>query len=241
MRALLLIPILLPGCNKGGVNPFDSGETEIEDAQDVREACEERADELITQTYRVEFEAIAGGCAWGEDGNIGQEQGVLTARVEQVEALDLGPVVICDMGFDFSGEGGMVQRIVYDDNFLFVFNGVVLAGSYRPWVDALPAEDIFRIYDWDTIVGMENLFEDVGTYCVGEDTDQAECDIPPPETQGPIELSFDLGITSELSYRAHDQGRVEFMFVATGDNDASVDCAHEAFSFEVEVPYLPTF
>ena len=29
------------------------------------------------------------------------------------------------------------------------------------------------------------------------------------------------------------------MFVATGDNDPDIDCAHEAFSFRVEVPYLP--
>ena len=240
--SIFLVPCLLLACNKGGITPFDSGsETIIEDATDVRTACEERAAELVTETFVVEFPAIAGGCEWGVDGNLEQAQGVLTARVEQFETLALDNVVICDMAFDFSGEGGVEQRIIYDDNFIFVFNGVVLAGSYRPWVDALPADGIYRLYDWGSIAGMENLFDSVPTYCLGEDSALAECDIPPPETQGPISLNFDLSITSELSYRAIDQDVVEFGFIATGDNDPSVDCAHQAFSFQVEVPYLPTF
>ena len=64
-------------------------------------------------------------------------------------------------------------------------------------------------------------------------------DIPPPETQGPISLSFDLDITSELSYRAIDEARAELGFIATGDNDPETDCSHREFFFDVEVPYLP--
>ncbi len=234
MRALRLLP-LLAACAKGGVQPL-----EIEDAEDVQDACDERADQIVTETYRVEFPAIAGGCAWGQDGNLEPDNGYLTARVEQYERLDLEEVLICDMEFDFAGEAGLEQDIIYDDNFLFVFNGVVLASSYRPWIMELPAEDIFHIYDWDTIAGLENLFDSIPTYCVGEETDLAECDIPPPETQGPISLSFDLSITSELSFRAIDEGVAEFGFIATGDNDSDVDCAHETFFFEVDVPHIPT-
>jgi hypothetical protein len=230
---LLLLPFAI-GCAQGGVQPL-----EIEDAEDVRDACEERADQIVTETYRIEFPAIAGGCAWGQDGNLEPEQGYLTARVEQIETLPLDDVVICDMAFDFAGEAGLEQDIIYDDNFFFVFNGVVLASSYRPWVEALPADDIFHQYDWDSIAGMENLFEGVPTYCVGDHSDLAECDIPPPETQGPISLSFDLSITSELSFRAVDEDRAEFGFIATGDNDPDIDCAHQTFFFDVSVPQLP--
>jgi hypothetical protein len=232
----LLIALLLIGCNRGGVQPL-----EIEDAEDVRDACEEQADQLETETIRVTFAGTPGGCPWGDYGNLQPEDGVLTARVEQVEALELEDVVICDMAFDFAGEAGLEQDIIYDDNFMFVFNGVVLAGSYRPWIDRLPDEGVFKLYDWDTIVGMDNLFDnDIPTYCVGEDSDLADCDIPPPETQGPISLSFDLEITSELSYMAIDESRAEFTFVATGDNDPSTDCSHREFFFEVTVPHLPS-
>jgi len=231
----LFLPVLLVGCAKGGVVPL-----EIEDAEDVRDACEERADQIVTETFRVVFEGTTGGCPWGQDGNLEEDNGVLTARVEQVETLELEEVVICDMAFDFAGEAGLEQDIVYDDNFIFVFNGIVLAGSYRPWIDQLPEDGIYKIYDWDTIAGMDNLFDnDIPTYCVGEDSDLADCDIPPPETQGPISLSFDLSITSELSYRAIDQSRAEFGFIATGDNDPQSDCSHREFYFDVEVPYLP--
>ncbi len=240
MRATLLL-LVLAGCNRGGVKIDDTADTlDIGDAEDVQDACEDRVEDIEIETFLVTFDGTSGGCPWGQDGNIDPEQGFLTARVEQEETLDLSEVVICDMDFDFAGDAGLEQDIVYDDNFLFTFNGVVLAASYRPWVDALAADGIFRIYDWDSIVGMENLFDDgIPTYCVGEDSELADCDIPPPETQGPISLSFDLAITSELSYRAIDESRVEFGFIATGDNDPDVDCSHEPFFFEVTVPYLP--
>jgi hypothetical protein len=235
---ILLLTLPLVACNKGGV-PLDTGAGDtIDDPGDISTACEDRADDVVTETYRVEFPATQGQCAWGQDGNLEQNDGYLTARVEQTASLSLADKVVCDMQFEFAGEAGIGQDFIYDDNFFFLFNGVVLAASYRPWVEALPAEGIFHFYDWDTIVGMENLFHGVPTYCVGDETDQADCEIPPPETQGPISLSFDLSITNELSYRAIDENRAEFGFVATGDNDAWSDCAHEYFYVDVEVPYL---
>ena len=236
MRYLLAM-LLLVGC-AGELNVEEIGN--IDDAEDVIETCEENADSILTDSFRIEFEQTAGGCPWGQDDNLQPSQGILTARMEQTEALDLDDILVCDMEFAFAGEAGLEQDIEYDDNFLFVFNGVVLASSYRPWVLELEEEDIFRIYDWDRIVGEENRFEDsIPTYCVGDDTDQADCDIPPPETTGPISLAFDLAITSELSFRSIDEGHSEFTFIATGDNDSDIDCSHDAFYFDVDVPYLP--
>ena len=74
---------------------------------------------------------------------------------------------------------------------------------------------------------------------MGDDSDLAECDIPPPESHGPISLSFDLSIISELSFQAVEQDRRDFTFIATGDNDESLDCSHDSFFFDVDVPYLP--
>lgn len=223
------------GCSSGQILIGD-----IEDAEDVVETCTENEDQLQTEEFRIEFERTTGGCPWGEGENLWPSQGVLTARVEQTHSLDLENAVICDMEFTFAGEAGLEQDIEYDDNFLFVFNGVVLAASYRPWVELLDEDDIYRLYDWDRIVGADNLFDDsIPTYCVGEDSDLATCDIPPPETTGPISLAFDLSITSELSYLALEEGRRDFTFVATGDNDEDIDCSHEAFFFDVVVPYLP--
>ncbi len=236
---LLTAIALLGGCSGSLLVDGLPDPEDIEDAEDVVDACEDNADAIVTETYRITFERTTGGCPWGTEGNLQPAQGVLTARVEQTEALELDDVLICDMEFAFAGEAGLEQDIVYDDNFFFVFNGVVLASSYRPWVEQLPAEDVFYLYDWDSIVGMENVFDNsIPTYCVGDDSDLAECDIPPPETHGPISLSFDLAITSELSFMAIDEGRSDFTFIATGDNDPDIDCSHDEFFFDVDVPQL---
>ena len=233
---VLVLAFGLFGCDEGGT--FDFGP--IEDAEDVQNACDENADSILTETFTVEFETTTGGCPWGQADNLDEQQGVLTARVEQIESLDLDEIIICDMEFNFAGEAGLEQDIEYDDNFLFIFNGVVLASSYKPWIEQLPQEDVFYHYDWSEIVGQPNEFDNsIPTYCVGEDTDLADCVIPPPETPGPISLSFDLSITSELSYSAIDESRAEFGFIATGDNDPQSDCSHDAFYFEVDLPYLP--
>ena len=230
-----LLPMLaLTACNKGSVR------LDLNSAKDVQQACEDREDEIQTDTIRVTFEATTGGCAWEEDGNLAAQDGYLTARVEQTEGLGLGAdQVVCDMDFAFAGDVGLEQDIVYDDNFLFTFNDVVLAASYGPWVEALPADGNLRIYDWESIAGLENLFDSsIPTYCLGAAAGLAECEIPPPETTGPIKLAFDTSVTSTLSYTAIDQDRFDFGFIATGDNDPTTDCSHETFYFDVTVPYF---
>lgn len=242
-----IVLILLAACTVGGVKLDLDGDEEtggggvdgIEDAEDLQSACEDEASSIQTQVFDVAFEATRGECAWGEDGNLEPIQGVLTARYEQTETLALEDIIVCDMAFHFAGEAQMEQRIVYDDNFIFLMNGLVLASSYRPWIEALESDGTFYSYDWSRIVGMENSFDaGIPTYCAGEDAGLATCDIPPPETRGPISLAFDLSITSELGYRAIDAGEAAFTFIATGDNDPDIDCAHDAFSLQVEVPYL---
>lgn len=242
MRTSIAAIVMLAGCApKGGsVLSGETGIPGIDGPQDVIDTCEDLAAELLTETYEVRFDATTGGCPWGEGGNLAAEQGFLTARVEQETFIDITGKVLCDMAFDFSGEADVAQRIIYDDNFVFLYNGVVLASSYRPWIDVLPDDGLFKVWDWSAVAGMENLFDEgIPTYCAGEDAGMATCDIPPPETRGPISLSFDLGITSELSYRAIEAGRAGFTFITTGDNDEGVDCSHRPFSFTVQVPYLP--
>lgn len=235
MRTLCLLGLAaLVGCKKG------TTELEITSAADILKTCEDRASEIKTESVRIEFGTPEGDCGWGENGNLTEEDGTLTARIEQTESLGVpDDVLVCDMLFAFAGEAGLEQDIEYDDNFIFVFDGVVLASSYRPWIDLLETENDFPLYDWATIAGQDNAFDNnIPTFCLGEDQGMAECDIPPPETTGPIRISFDTELTAELSFRAIESQLYDFTFITTGDNDASTDCSHEPFFFDVEVPYL---
>lgn len=233
--APLLLAVSLSACSSGK----GEGQTDIQSAEDVVQACLEG--EPNTLTLVVEFPALADGCPFGERDNLEREDAHVTARIEQSDALSLpADAVICDVVFDFEGvSGGQGTPMVYDDNFFFTFNDVVLAASHAPMVQQLEAEDgLFYAYDWADLAGTPFSFDtDIPTFCIGEDAGLSTCDIPPPETDGVMALSFDGDITSELSYRAVDEQRTDFSFVTIGDNDDS-DCSHEAFSFAVEVPYI---
>ena len=241
MRAALLLgfaPLLAIGCGWGKGSLDDDDDDDIEDAGDIASLCAERTPDIITQV--VSFPAPSPGCDWGVDGNLEAENGFFQARLEQVDSLELpADAVICDVIFDFEGiNGGEGTPMVYDDNFLFAFNNIVLAGSYAPIVDLLPHDELYATYDWAAIAGTELIFDDnIPTYCLGEDVGLAECQIPPPETNGIMSLSFDSSIANQLAFVAMTQERFDFSFITMGDNDET-DCSHEDFEFEVEIPFI---
>jgi len=236
MRPLLLAALALtPACAAGKLTLGD-----IETEEDIAEACEEH--EPLSVTLEVLFEAQTEACPWGEGDNLPEmENGVFTARVEQTEALEMpASAVICDMTFDFAGlVPGEIQVMVYDDHFFFTFNGIVLAASYGPSVEAMAADEDLRFYDWGDVAGV-NYHEvaDFDPYCLGEAGGEADCDIPDTEVEGPISLSYGEDIVNRLSLSAIEDERYDFAFVATGDDNPDTDCMHEAFGFTVEVPYL---
>jgi len=239
---LLALPSLIGACasGKGATEgQVDTGGPAAPSSpEDIAELCEQGEPQLLART--LSFPATERGCAWGEGGNLGPEQGLVTAREEQLAALALPTgAVICDMAFDFAGvNGGEGTPMEYDDNFFFTFNDVVLAASYKPLVDVLPVEDeLYRVYGWSTLAGAPFEFEDTTAYCLGEDEGLASCEVPPPETAGLLQLAFDPEVANQLAYRAIAEGRAEFAFITLGDND-DTDCFHEEFAFEVEVPFV---
>ena len=240
LRLFLLPLAVLAACGsgKGSVDDDDDDGVDIGDAGDVADLCEESEPETVRLSVR--FPAPSPGCDFGEDGNLPAENGFTTARLEQADALALPEdAVICDVVFDFGGiNGGEGTPMVYDDNFIFAFNGVVLAASDASMVSLLPSDDgLYHTYDWEALVGSPLGFNDLTTYCLGEDAGLASCDIPPPETNGIMSLDFEPEVVNELGFRAVEAGAYEFTFVTVGDNDPT-DCYHEDFEFEVEIPYV---
>jgi hypothetical protein len=236
MRPLLLL-LALAGCTPGEVKLDDYDD--IGSADDVSNICAEHTPE--TTTLAVRFEATTEGCRWNENGNLAPEDAVVTARDEQTETLDLGDsVVVCDMTFDFAGPDPEVAQVMrYDDNFFLTYDDVVLAASYAPMVERFSEEDGLPVYDWDALSGMEFGFDtSTPTFCLGADEGLSECVIPPPESEDEMTLSFGDELLSQLSYRAIAADRYDFSFITIGDNDPASDCTHEAFEFEVTVPYV---
>ena len=243
MRAHLIVTCVLIGCASGEAETDDKssdGSFNINSTDDIAELCDE--EEPIAVRLAVEFPATDPDCPWNTGDNLSTEQGVITARIEQTTDLALPDgVVVCGLDYDFLGpSGGEGTPMVYDDNFYFTFDDVLLATSYGPAVEDgwFSEEDGLPIYSWDDLVGRDFQHDGVPSWCLGQGDGLSECDIPPTETEGIMSLSFDTTVVEQLSLRAVQEGRFEFGFVTTGDNDPDQDCAHEDFEFEVEVGYV---
>ncbi|MCP4808724.1 MAG: hypothetical protein GY913_16265 [Proteobacteria bacterium] len=224
--------LLALGCGGAGSVALD-----IESAEDIAQLCAENEPEDVLVT--VAFDEQPGPCTFGAFGNQDEENGVFTARIESQASLDLPEgAVICDLQFDFDGiDGGQAQDMEYDDNFLLVFGGAVLATSYAPLIASFDEVDDLPIYDWEDIVGHEMQFSDIDTWCLGEEEGDSTCEIPPPETDGTLSLDFGGDLVDSLAYQSLQSDNTDFLFVATGDND-STDCSHKDFEFMVNVPVV---
>lgn len=214
------------------------GTLKIASADDVAALCERETP--TTETFSLTFPDDPPGCAWGQDGNLEMAQGVVTARAEQHLGLPLPEgAVVCDLALDFEVDPGFEQVIYYDDNMFLAFNDVVLAASYGPMVDALPRDGLFSTWDWGALAGTPFGFDPATpTYCLGAAEGLSDCDIPPPETNGPVALAFDPSLVSQLSFRALQSGTFDYSFVTIGDNDPDVDCYHDAFTIEVAATWV---
>ncbi|MCO4769391.1 MAG: hypothetical protein KDA24_05120 [Deltaproteobacteria bacterium] len=236
-RIALLISCLLPalaGCEGSGL----LGEGNIEDVDDLRAACDEGEPEDIE--LEVVFEAANSGCPFGEKDNLPAAQGLVTARQESRRSLPIPEGgVVCGLDFDFTGLDPSFEQIMeYDDHFMLNFNGVVLAANYGPMVEVFEDDNGLRIYDWDALAGYDFAFDNsIPEYCLGEEEGLSDCTIPPPETPGPIALSFQGSLVDQLALRALEREAYEFALVTTGDNDGS-DCSHAEFTFKVTAPVL---
>lgn len=226
MRALL-VPALLAGCAqtirlKDPPPPATIGE-----------ACDTLAP--TTTAFPVRFPAREASCDWGEDENLDPEQGVVTARAEDVASIDLQDAAICDVGFTFD----VGEDFRYDDAFLLLFGDVVLAASYGSMVEVFDTDGALRLYDWSKLAGYPLDYSYEGPYCLGEAEGLSACSIPPPETTGDLALDFGATIVDALAERVYRDGRYDFRFVTLGDNDPDEDCSHSGFRFTVDVTYVP--
>lgn len=237
------VMMMLLGCGSGtgsdDAKVEDTSSFSINSADDIARACEEG--EPQTAQFTVTFPETSPPCPWGEGDNLDTQDAHMTARIEQSSSLSLpAGAVVCDMAFNFQGvSGGEGTPMIYDDNFVFTFNDVPLASSYAPLIDELAVVDGLPVYDWSRIAGNEFSFDtSIATWCLGEAEGRSACEIPPPETDGIMSLSFEASLANELSLLAIQQNRFEFSFITIGDNDASTDCRHADWAFIVDVPYV---
>ena len=201
--------------------------------EEVADRCRSLAG-LTTRRYAVNFpqaENVRGTnsvCAWNAAGNLERRNGFIQARHEQF--VDTGIPVnakVCSMSFQFPE-----QRMVYDDQIILTYRGVVLATSLREYWNRFNRAEGLPIYDWNQLRGQSS---DVGGHsptCLGGQT----CIMPATQTTGAIRLVIPneafYQIATTMTGAPHT-----FSMITTADNDDSSDCKHSGVNFEVEVTY----
>lgn len=222
MRVRQLVPVLgLVACK---------GEIVLADAEELAAYCEDATTEQVT--YTIDFGEVGPGCAWGEDGNGEPTQGVMSARFELEEVLDVGEDnIICGVDLDFSGMSS--DEVRYDDHFFLTFAGGVIATSNGTFIEHLDEDDnSIPVWDWDNIVGTEMPVSERG-WCLNSWGDGGtDCEIPESDQLGELTIDFDDDAVERMGYRAWEEQTVSFGLVTTGDNDDS-DCYLSDMSFEV--------
>jgi hypothetical protein len=181
----------------------------------------------------VSFPNPGGQCKWEQDGNLSMLNGFFRARGEQMSDFTLpSGAILCSLTFSFPQ-----QQFVFDDHFLFTFDGLVLASSYN-YDSLLNDVDGFAVYDWSKIAGKEWYTGTVleGQFCAGRDQNLSTCSWPNTEQTGAINMSFAPSIIQKIM--SFDVARTthSFSLVTVGDND-STDCQHAPISFDLSVKY----
>jgi hypothetical protein len=213
---------------------------DLETIEDVAEVCEDEEPETATLT--VTFEETEVGCGgFGENGNLPENNGYISARTEQVESLDVGNVLLCGTAYEFQPNPEEAITMYYDDDFFFTFDDIVVASSNREAVEALDTDDNgFPIYDWQRLQNLP-ISTDARAWCLGQEQDEEQleiCTIPSTQSEGVVVLQYSDEITHALALRAIEEKRMDYGFITVGDNDPDVDCYHREFSFEVEIYYI---
>ena len=142
------------------------------------------------------------GCPWGEGDNLGEQQGVLTARDETVAR-----VVRTDNGapFEYLANGGRLCDVrldtltlddnpvaadfVYDDVLLVTLNDAVIIASYAPVLEQLEQTGGLYRYDWEGLRGTQLQFHPIKRTAWA--TGMSDCALPFPTLR--VNSSFPRG------------------------------------------------
>jgi hypothetical protein len=126
----------------------------------------------------------------------------------------------------------------YDDEMFFLVENRVLMAT-KDYTEYFPQDGIFSTFSWESLRNqVYNQFDERGLYCVGGVDGLSECQLPPTDTTGSIELSISAELSASLATLLQDKEVLNFSWVTTGDNDDS-DCRHTDIKIPVTMHYVP--
>ncbi len=184
----------------------------------------------------LHFPEIAAGttCSFGSNGNLSRRDGFIRAYFKQDQAIAL-PAGAKLCGFSIEPTSGAMH---YDDEMFFLVENRVLMAT-KDYTEYFPKDGIFSTFSWESLRNqVYNQFDQRGLYCVGGADGLSECQLPPTDTTGTIELSISGELSSSLATLLEEKDVLNFSWVTTGDNDDS-DCRHTDIKLPLVMHYVP--
>ncbi len=220
--------------NAGGPasSNIDVGLPQTENAE--VDACQTSA--VQHQKDVLHFPEIATGttCAFGSGDNYSRQDGWIRAYLKQDQTITL-PLGARLCGFTIEPTASSMH---YDDEMFFLLENRVLMAT-KDYTEYFPKEGIFSTFSWESLRNqVYNQFDERGLYCVGGADGLSECQLPPTDTTGSIELSISAELAASLATLLQDKRVLNFSWVTTGDNDDS-DCRHTDIKIPVIMHYVP--
>jgi hypothetical protein len=198
---------------------------------EVQKACAERP--LQRTTYPISFPKETRDCPWNTGDNLGFRDLYFQTRIEQQSGFTLpAGAIICDMTFNWN-----TNDFYYDDEFIFGFDGLVLASSFT-FSGHFPQVGYFQRYNWSVLLGDAWVNYDQRPYCAGADRGTGMCSWPDTSVNGPFRVRFDDALIQELTSHTNTTRSHTFNFITTGDDNPTTDCKHEPVDFDVDVTYV---
>lgn len=192
--------------------------------------------ELMHQREELNFPEIPQGttCAFGMNDNLSRKDGWIRAYLRQNQDITL-PAGATLCGFSMEPTN---KAMHYDDEMFFLIENRILVAT-KDYTDYFQSDGLFHTFSWDALVNkVYNQFDQRGLYCAGQEQGLSQCQLPPTDTTGSIDLRFSAELSNSLAQLLQKQEVLHFSWVTTGDNDDS-DCRHTALSLPMVIHYLP--
>jgi hypothetical protein len=190
---------------------------------------------ILHQRELLHFPEIAAGttCSFASGENLSRKDGWIRAYLKQDQTITL-PAGAKLCGFSIEPTSNTMH---YDDEMFFLVENRVLMAT-KDYTEYFPKEGVFSTFSWESLRNqVYNQYDDRGLYCVGGADGLSECELPPTDTTGSIDLSISAELSASLATLLQDREILNFSWVTTGDNDDS-DCRHTDIKLPVVLHYV---
>ena len=150
-------------------------------------------------------------------------KGVMAARIEQVETVELPKdIIFCSTSFE-----SVSTETRYDDSMALALGPYMIFSTVKT---NFPKDNSgLNLYQWSSFRGKKLEEKNV---CIGP------CEIPKTQQRGKFSITIPDDKAEIISFELKKQSSLSFRLITMGDDDAHLDCKHDPIDFDITFEYV---